>query len=61
MLRCRLTSLLQRYNMHNTKSNSFGPLISHLEIFPHSKMGIQPFIYGHSGSFFTRKKNEIGM
>ena len=25
------------------------------------KMSIQPFIYGHSGSFFTRKKNEIGM
>ncbi len=29
--------------------------------FPTLKMSIQPFIYGHSGSFFTRKKNEIGM
>ena len=46
----------QRYNMHNPKSKFFGPLISHLEIFPHPKMGIQPFIYGHSGAFPTRKK-----
>ena len=56
MQRCSLTSLLQRYNMHNPKSNFFGPLISHLESFPHLRMGIQPFIYGHSYAFSTREK-----
>ena len=56
MLRCSLTSRMQRYNLNPPKSKFFGLLISHLESFPHPKIGIQPFIYGHSSAFSTRKK-----
>lgn len=31
-------------------------LISHLENYPRLQMSIHPFIYEHSGAFFTRKK-----
>ena len=48
--------LMQRYNANTPKSNFFGCLISHLESFPHPWMGIQPFIYGHSGAFSTHEK-----
>ena len=56
MLRCSLTSRQQRYNIHNPKSKFFVHLISHLESFPNRRMSIQPFVYRHSGAFFTRKK-----
>ena len=56
MLRYSLTSRMQRYNMHTPKSKFFDRLISQLESFPHSPIGIQPFIYGHSGAFSTREK-----
>ena len=46
----------QRYNMHNPKSNFFRRLISHLENFTRSKMGIKPFIYGLSDAFSDREK-----
>ena len=61
MLRCSLTSLLQRYNRHTPKSNFFRRLISHLKSFPHPKIGIEPFIYGHFRAFSTREKNKIGI
>ena len=47
---------VQRYNMYTAKSKFFDPLISHLESFPHPKIGIQPFIYGLSRAFSTREK-----
>ena len=47
---------MQRYNMYTAKSKFFGPLISHLESFPHPKIGIQPFIHGLSRAFSTREK-----
>ena len=56
MLRCSLTSLLQRYNAHTPKSKFFRRLISHHESFPHPKIGIEPFIYGHFRAFSTREK-----
>ena len=56
MLRCSLTSLLQRYNAHTPKSKFFRRLISHHENFPHPKIGIEPFIYGHFRAFSTREK-----
>ena len=56
MLRCSLTSRMQRYNTRSPKSKFFGLLISHLESFPHPKIGIQPFIYGLSRAFSTREK-----
>ena len=56
MLRCSLTSLLQRYNAHTPKSKFFRRLISHHECFPHPKIGIEPFIYGHFRAFSTREK-----
>ena len=57
MLRCSLTSLLQRYNAHTPKkSKFFRRLISHHESFPHPKIGIEPFIYGHFREFSTREK-----
>gem|GEM_PF-1953421 len=56
MLRCSLTSRMQRYNMHNPKSKFFDLLISHLESFPDLRMCIQPFIYGHFGAFFILEK-----
>ena len=46
----------QRYNTKISKSKFFCCLISHLESFPQLWMGIQPFIYGHSGAFSTREK-----
>ena len=46
----------QRYNTRSPKSKFFGLLISHLESFPHPKIGIQPFIYGLSRAFSTREK-----
>ena len=46
----------QRYNMYTAKSKFFGPLISHLESFPHPKIGIQPFIHGLSRAFSTHEK-----
>ena len=56
MLRCSLTPLLQRYNAHTPKSKFFRRLISHHESFPHPKIGIEPFIYGHFRAFSTREK-----
>ena len=47
---------VQRYNMYTAKSKFFGPLISHLESFPHPKIGIQPFIHGLSRAFSTHEK-----
>jgi len=47
--------------MHNPKSNFFRRLISHLENFTRSKMGIKPFIYGLSDAFSDREKNKIGI
>ena len=46
----------QRYNTKMPKSKFFRRLISHLESFPHPQIGIQPFIYGHSGAFSTHEK-----
>ena len=61
MLRCSLTSRMQRYNMHNPKSKFFRCLISHLESFSDLRMCIQPFIYGHFGAFFIlEKKMKLG-
>ncbi len=51
----------QRYKAKVPFSKFFDSLISHLESFPHPKIGIQPFIYGLSRVFSTREKNEIGM
>ena len=56
MLRCSLTSRMQRYNMHNPKSKFFRCLISHLESFSDLRMCIQSFIYGHFGAFFILEK-----
>ena len=56
MQRCSLTSLLQRYNKLTPTSKFFDCLISHPESFPHPKIGIEPFIYGHFRAFSTRKK-----
>ena len=62
MLRCSLTSRMQRYNLNPPKSNFFCSLISHLKSFPHPQKRIQPFIYRHSDTFSThRKKTEIGI
>ena len=47
---------MQRYNMYTAKSKFFGPLISHLESFPHPKIGILPFIHGLSRAFSTHEK-----
>ena len=47
---------MQRYNMYTAKSKFFDPLISHLESFPHPKIGIQPFIHGLSRAFSTHEK-----
>ncbi len=51
----------QRYKAKVPFSKFFDSLISHLESFPHPKIGIKPFIYGLSRVFSTREKNEIGM
>ena len=56
MLRCSLTSRQQRYNTSIPFSKFFRCLISHLESLPHLRIGIQPFIYGHSCAFSTREK-----
>ena len=56
MLRCSLTSLLQRYNRHPPKSKFFRRLISHLKSFPHPKTFVYPFVYGHFGTFSTPRK-----
>ena len=56
MLRCSLTSLLQRYNTYTPKSNFLSHLISHLQSYPHPQMDVQAFIYRHSGAFSTHSK-----
>ena len=47
---------LQRYNINLPNSKYFRHLISHLENFTRSKMGIKPFIYGLSDAFSNREK-----
>ena len=62
MLRCSLTSRMQRYNLNTPKSKFFRHLISHPYFFKQLYKAPNPFIYKHFRAFLKRKKkNEIGI
>ena len=56
MLRCSLTSRMQRYNLNTPKSNFFRHLISHPYFFKQLYKAPNPFIYKHFRTFFKREK-----
>ena len=56
MLRCSLTSRMQRYNLNTPKSKFFRHLISHPYFFKQLYKAPNPFIYKHFRTFFKREK-----